>query len=411
VKGRDALRRRVAKMTDMDMRSNNLGSAEGLAGELTRRHAILRANLAEAGGDALVATREGAVTYLTGYTTATWSNHSRPIVAILTPSTLDVVCAETEADAIRSRVPGVSVHPYVELRSPAGLPGLPDGAIQFTPHASQVLTSVLKERDARRIGVDALGAVHPPASRIVDLLPESIERFDASAQLWAARLRKSAWEIERMRAACDVLDRAFADLRTALRPGMSEREIHNILAAASFTQGAHRLGYTMVVAGVERGLFGDPTERRWQKDEVLFVDGGVVVDGYWADYCRMYISGAPTPSQRDDYARAAAALDAALALDAVPTASTLGRAIGSALDLPPGRVGFGRFGHGIGLYMPEPPSIHPDDPTPLDDGAVLCVEPAFLGATGNYVVEEEHVVSNGRLSRISPMAPRSLIEI
>ena len=181
---------------------------------------------------------------------------------------------------------------------------------------------MLRERDARRIGVDALGAVHPPASRIVDLLPESIERFDASAQLWAARLRKSAWEIERMRAACDVLDRAFADLRTALRPGMSEREIHNILAAASFTHGAHRLGYTMVVAGVERGLFGDPTERRWQKGEVLFVDGGVVVDGYWADYCRMYISGAPTPSQRDDYARAAAALDAALALDAVPTAST-----------------------------------------------------------------------------------------
>ena len=192
---------------------------------------------------------------------------------------------------------------------------------------------------------------------------------------------------------------------------MSERDIHNILAAASFTHGAHRLGYTMAVAGVERGLFGDPTERRWQKGEVLFVDGGVVVDGYWADYCRMYTIGAPTPSQRDDYARAAAALDAALALDAVPTASSLGRAIGSALDLPPGRVGFGRFGHGIGLYMPEPPSLHPDDPTPLEDGMVLCVEPAYLGATGNYVVEEEHVVSNGRLSRISPAAPRSLIEI
>ena len=125
----------------------------------------------------------------------------------------------------------------------------------------------------------------------------------------------------------------------------------------------------------------------------------------------MYTAGAPTPSQRDDYARAARALDAALGLDAVPTASSLGRAIGSALDLPPGRVGFGRFGHGIGLYMPEPPSLHPDDSTPLDDGVVLCVEPAYLGATGNYVIEEEHVVSNGRLSRISPEAPRSLIEI
>jgi Xaa-Pro aminopeptidase len=390
-----------------------LSSVEGLerAAELTRRHASLRAGLADAGGDALVATREGVVTYLTGYTTATWSNHSRPIVAILTPSTLDVVCAETEADAVRSRVPGVTVHPYVELRSPDGLSGLPDGAIQFTPHACEVLTAVLRERDANTIGVDALGAVHPPVSRIVDLLPATIRRFDASELVWAARLRKSAWEIERMCTASDILERAFADLHAALRPGMSEREIHNVLAAASFSHGAHRLGYMMAVAGVERGLFGDPTERRWQKGEVLFVDGGVVVDGYWADYCHMYSVGPPTPSQRDDYARAVRALDTAVALDAAPTAGSLGRAIGLALDLPPGSVGFGRFGHGIGLYMPEPPSLHPDDPTPLDDGTVLCVEPAYLGATGNYVVEEEHVVSNGRLRRISPEAPRSLIEI
>src|SRR5918998_4317985 len=161
--------------------SSDLLSVEGLVSELTRRHDILRANLADAGADALVATREGVVTYLTGYTTATWSNHSRPIVAVLTPSTLDVVCAETEADAVRSRVPGVTVHPYVELRSPDGLSGLPDGEIQFTPHACEVLATVLGERDALRIGVDALGAVHPPTSRIVDLLPPSIGQFDASS--------------------------------------------------------------------------------------------------------------------------------------------------------------------------------------------------------------------------------------
>src|SRR5688500_11001081 len=195
---------RVAAMSDTRVRSSELSSADGLAAELTRRHAMLRVGLAETGGDALVATREGVVTYLTGYTTATWSNHSRPIVAILTSSTLDVVCAETEADAVRSRVPGVIVHPYVELRTPNGLSVLPDGAIQFTPHACEVLAAVLRERDAQTIGVDALGAVHPPTSRIVDLLPASIQRFDASGQVWAARLRKSAWEIERMRSACDI---------------------------------------------------------------------------------------------------------------------------------------------------------------------------------------------------------------
>ena len=61
--------------------------------------------------------------------------------------------------------------------------------------------------------------------------------------------------------------------------------------------------------------------------------------------------------------------------------------------------------------MPEPPSLHADDATPLGEGTVLCVEPAYLGPTGNYVVEEEHVVRAGRFERISPEAPRALIEI
>ncbi|MDF3017818.1 MAG: hypothetical protein K0R44_3043, partial [Thermomicrobiales bacterium] len=61
-------------MTGEHMRSNELPGPDGLEAELKCRHAILRAELAEAGGDALVVTREGVVTYLTGYTTATWSN-------------------------------------------------------------------------------------------------------------------------------------------------------------------------------------------------------------------------------------------------------------------------------------------------------------------------------------------------
>src|SRR5918997_1729680 len=111
----------MRESTGRQVSSSELSIIDGLEAELTRRHTGPRAALADAGGDALVATREGAVTYLTGYTTATWANHSRPIVAILTPSTLDVVCAETEADAVRSRVPGVNVHPYVELRSAEGV--------------------------------------------------------------------------------------------------------------------------------------------------------------------------------------------------------------------------------------------------------------------------------------------------
>jgi Xaa-Pro aminopeptidase len=384
----------------------------GLEGELGRRHAALLAGIDAIGADALAGAREGVVTYLTGYTTSTWSNHSRPIVAVLSRGGLDVVCAETEADAVRERVPGVRVHPYVDLRPPDGLPGLPDGALQFSPHAVEVLRAAIEARGVELLAVDALGAHHPPASRVAELaLPGGVRTVDGSAVLWRERLAKSAWEVERMRDAAAVLARALDRLRDRLQPGLTERAIHQALCAASFEEGAHGIGYANVVAGVDRGLFGAPTERRFEAGDVLFVDGGLLVDGYWADFCRMYSIGAPTTAQRDDYARTREALDAAAALAPLTTAGQVGEAIGAALGLPPGAVGFGRFGHGIGLYMPEPPSLHADDATPLREGTVLCIEPAYLGATGNYVVEEEHVVRAGRFERISPAAPRGLIEI
>lgn len=385
-----------------------------LAAELARRHTQLGTSLSALEADCLVTLREGTVTYLTGYTTSTWSNFSRPIVAVLwAGGRVSVVCAETEADAVRERMPQADVHAYVELRPVEPTVGLPDGRVQFVPHAAEVLGSLLAEVPPERIAVDALRSVFPPVGQLPELLPGvHADALDASAVVWDARLRKSDWELERMREACQVLERAFDLLAQRLEPGMTERNVHALLAAASFEAGADRLGYTNVVAGVDRELFGAPTDRRWERGQVLYVDGGVVLDGYWADFCRMYAIGRPTAAQSDGYSRAYnAQREACDRFSGGETAGDLGARIGAAMQLAPGTVGFGRFGHGIGLYMPEPPSLHPLDDTPLTPGTVLCIEPAVLHEGGNYVVEEEHVVDGDHLTRLSPPAPDRLLVI
>jgi Xaa-Pro aminopeptidase len=325
-----------------------------------------------------------------------------------------VIAAETEADAIRDRVPDVSVHPYVELR-PVASAALPDGAVQFTPEAVETLTALLADGHITHLSVDGLGAVFPPVAQFTDLLPaDGLELSDGSSLLWRLRLVKSDWEVARLREACSVLDRAFAALVPELRPGLTEREIHGRLAAAVFREGADRLGYMNVVAGVGRGLFGAPTDRVWQPGDVLYVDGGAVLDGYWADFCRMYVVGPPTSAQAEGYARCVRGLEAACERLSVPretSAGDLATTIAQAAGLDPSDTGFGRFGHGIGLYMPEPPSVHPDDPTPLAPGTVLCIEPAVDHHGANYVIEEQYLVGPGGLERLSPPAPRQLIEV
>jgi Xaa-Pro aminopeptidase len=56
----------------------------------------------------------------------------------------------------------------------------------------------------------------------------------------------------------------------------------------------------------------------------------------------------------------------------------------------------GRMGHGLGLAVTEPPSIHPNDFTLLESGMVLTLEPGigYIGKDGRkkVLVHEENFV-------------------
>jgi Xaa-Pro aminopeptidase len=387
---------------------------EGLAADLKRRHASITTRLRALGASCLVAIRDESITYLTGYTTMTWKMYSRPVVAVLAADgRLMVLTAETEADSVRLRIPDADVRPYVELEPVSEGMGLPDGRIQFAPQAARVLGGMIEDAGSGRIAIEGLDAVWPPIGQLTRLIPGLDGRtFDASELVWSLRLRKSEWELGRMREAGAVLDRAYARLREQLRPGMTERDIARRFSIAQLEEGAHEVGPHAVVAGVDRGLFGFPTDRAWDADELLYLDGAAIVDGYWSDYCRTFAARRPRSVERDGYARARAALDEAVrSSPAGRTAGDLGVTIAAAMSIAPGDVGFGRFGHGIGLHVPEPPSLHGDDPTPLDDGFTLCIEPAVEHAGLNFVAEEEHVVRDAGFERLSPPAPAEILVI
>lgn len=384
----------------------------GLAADLRDRHARITARLQEIGASCLVAIRDQTVTYLTGYTTMTWKMHSRPIVAVLAAAgRLLVLAAETEVDSARLRIPGAQVRSYVELRPVAARMRLPDGRIQFAPHAAQVLGEIIEESGPGLVAVDGLDAVWPPIGQLTRLLPQLDGRTrDASELVWELRLHKSEWELGRLRTASAILERAYARLREQLRPGMTEREISHRFSIAQLEAGAHEVGAHAVVAGPDRGLFGFPTDKVWEAEDLLYVDGAAIVDGYWSDYCRTFAARPVRPEEAAGYARVRAGLEAAVAAYPTrPTASGLGDVMAAAMGIAPHQVGFGRFGHGIGLHVPEPPSLHADDPTPLDAGLTICIEPTLVHAGVNFVVEEEHVVTAAGLERISPQAPAEIL--
>jgi Xaa-Pro aminopeptidase len=53
----------------------------------------------------------------------------------------------------------------------------------------------------------------------------------------------------------------------------------------------------------------------------------------------------------------------------------------------------GRIGHGLGLQSTEPPNVSLTDPTILDVGMVITIEPAIVLDYGNYQVEQNVAVT------------------
>jgi Xaa-Pro aminopeptidase len=68
----------------------------------------------------------------------------------------------------------------------------------------------------------------------------------------------------------------------------------------------------------------------------------------------------------------------------------------------------GRMGHGIGLEVPEPPSLHVTAETALTPGMVLCIEPNFHAeGVGSMVAEDMIVIRDDEPEFLSnaPMPP------
>lgn len=92
--------------------------------------------------------------------------------------------------------------------------------------------------------------------------------------------------------------------------------------------------------------------------ELHVVVGRLVLDGYRADFCGESVADEPLPRVRRAYEHIRAA---ALARVESARGRTLAAEVASGVagELPRsgGRV-YGRFGHGIGVELAEPPSLH-----------------------------------------------------
>lgn len=101
---------------------------------------------------------------------------------------------------------------------------------------------------------------------------------------------KAAWEIELIRRACQIVSAALSRLREMVRPGVTTRELDWAAEEAIRAQGAspafkgyRDYPYSLCTSVNEEVVHGLPSERRLESGDIVSLDLGAVVDGYYGD--------------------------------------------------------------------------------------------------------------------------------
>ena len=162
-------------------------------------------------------------------------------------------------------------------------------------------------------------------------------------------------------------------------------------------EGADRIDWIMMTSG--RGqyhrTFGQPRDRRLEPGDMIWMDISAVVNGYRADFDRAAVVGGPTPEQEKLQELVQEATMAGVsAIKPRASVASIVKAVDNSLlhaGLQP--LDSGRIGHGLGLQSTEPPDISLTDPTILEPGMVITVEPAIIRDHGIYQIEQNVAVT------------------
>lgn len=204
-----------------------------------------------------------------------------------------------------------------------------------------------------------------------------------------ARLHKDPAEISAMRQACKETLSMMARIPRLAKEGMTELEL------------AREIGGGIVQFGENAAVpHGGPTDRRLRKGDVVLVDTGNNVEGYWSDLTRTFFFGRKTAMFREVYAIVEKAQKAAIeAVKPGATCQSVDRAAREVIE----EAGYGEYfthrtGHGLGLDVHERPYCVNGNKTRLRSGMVVTIEPGIYlpGRFGVRIEDDVVVTKKGR---------------
>lgn len=370
-----------------------------LSEEICSRLNRLKAAMQERDVDAVVITDRANFEYLTGFRSLFWASATRPYFALVLRSdaVIHVFASRAEERNAISAPPSCQFHFYPLF--------LADAIVEL----GQVIRTSLPrpERIAIDYGKDMFGRGSLDLVRAVSSDATLVEADDL---MWSVRLLKSEYEIEIKRRAHKVATDSFFSALRALKIGDTEKEFSRTIAIEMLHGGAENFDFLPVRFGKSEFAYPQPpSDRRLERDDFIWVDLGCIVDGYHSDVNRIAKAGKVTERENEIYKFVR---DLTIQTAEFVRPGMLCSEVAAHYDLlfskgpiKDNYAGSGRFGHGSGVGLTEPPSLMKESSEIIRPGMILHVEPKIETNTGVFQIEEAFVVRDNGIEFLTELAP------
>jgi Xaa-Pro aminopeptidase len=219
-----------------------------------------------------------------------------------------------------------------------------------------------------------------------------------------ARRIKTPDEISLLTQACSMVDAAYEELYTFLRPGVRENECVGLVSKVLYDLGSEYVEGVNAISGERCSPHPHVySDRIVRPGDPAFFDILHSYMGYRTCYYRTFAVGSASPAQRDAYTRAREYMDRAIAV--VKPGATTADVVSvwpkaQEFGFPDEEAAFAlQYGHGVGLSIWEKPIfsrlVSLDHPETLEEGMVFALETYWPAADGWSAarIEEEVVVT------------------
>ena len=278
---------------------------------------------------------------------------------------------------------------------------------------NQLLNQAIADFDVATLGYEEDYLTVAEYNRYENGLNAKLLPFNA--KIHSFRGAKEEWELDLMRKAQSITDKAFAEIITRLKAGMTEKELQAELIYCLYKNGADGLAFSpIVVSGPNTSLpHGVASDRVIREGDFVTMDFGAQYQGYCSDMTRTVAVGYASEEMKEVYNTV---LKAQLAGIAATKAGIPGGEVDGAARAVIEEAGYGKYfghgyGHSVGLEIHEAPNCGFASQQIMVENCVASAEPGiYLPGKFGVRIEDVLIYKEGGYENITA-SPKNLIII